>query len=151
MPFSKPRRGHTFFMMIFFACLGVTTEVIFTGITDAINNTPLCGSPVMALAGKSYVWMIFIYAAIPLLGHYLHHHVEKYHVILRLLFYVALVYAIEFTSGLLLQKITGRCPWQYTEGWHVMGLIRLDYFPAWLLFCWILERLYLFINKRVVQ
>ncbi len=151
MPFSKHRRGHTFFMMLFFAALGVTTEVVFTALTDFINNQPLCGKGRYVLAGHTYVWMIFIYAAIPIIGHYVIERVLRYPLLLRLLFYTLLVYLVEFSSGFVLQQLTGRCPWQYTSGWHIMGLIRLDYAPAWMLFCWIVERLYIFINKKVIQ
>lgn len=151
MPFSQARRGHTFFMVIVFACLGVTTEVVFTAISDFINNEPLCGKSKWALAGSSYVWMIFVYGLIPLIGHYIHERVRYRPIWQRLLLYVGFVYVIEFTSGLLLRAITGHCPWEYTTGWHIMGLIRLDYLPAWLFFCFMIEQLYIFINKRVVQ
>jgi uncharacterized membrane protein len=137
--------------MIFFASLGVTTEVIFTAFSDLLNNEPLCGTARFSLAGSSYVWMVFIYALIPLFGHFIYERIKHYPLLSRLLLYLALVYLIEFTSGFLLQQLTGRCPWQYTSGWHIMGLIRLDYAPAWLVFCFILERLYIFINKKVIQ
>ena len=70
MPFTKHRRGHMFFMMLVFSCMGITTEIIFTAIVSFINQTPLCGKPPLALAGFTYVWMIFIYALIPIIGHY---------------------------------------------------------------------------------
>ena len=151
MPFSKRKRGHTFFMIIVFACLGVTTEVVFTAFMNLINQTPLCGKPSVALAGMSYVWMLFIYGLIPIIGHYSYDKVKKHNVILRLIIYVTLIYIVEFISGFLLQKITGSCPWHYETGWQVMGLIRLDFFPVWALFCWIVERLYVFMNDRVIQ
>src|ERR1041385_8298077 len=126
MPFSKPRRGHTFFMILFFASLGLAGEVIFTAFTSVLNKAPLCDKPVWALAGKSYVWMIFIYGLIPIFGHYGYDRIKQFHVATRLIVYVLIIYLVEFLSGYLLQKLTGSCPWQYTSGLHIMGLIRLD-------------------------
>ena len=45
-------------------------------------------------------------------------------------------------------QITGKCPWEYTTGWHIMGYIRLDFTPAWMFFSFIIERLYWMIDKR---
>jgi hypothetical protein len=151
MPFSKQKRVHTLYMMGVFMCLGMTTEVFFTAFVSLFNNQPLCGKPLAALAGMTYVWMAFIYAPIPLLGVLFYDKVKHIAFWLRLPMYVAIIYAVEFTSGYLLQLITGKCPWYYTEGINVMGLIRLDYFPAWLLFAWMVERVYVFINSCVVR
>lgn len=151
MPFSKHRRGHTFFMVIVFASLGITTEVIFTAFMNLVHQTPLCGKPLISMAGDSYVWMIFIYGLIPILGHYGYHRIKKYPVLIRLLIYVLLIYIVEFSSGYILQKTLGACPWQYTSGHQVMGLIQLDFFPFWAFFSWIVERFYVFMNERVIQ
>ncbi|MBP7388898.1 MAG: hypothetical protein KA841_00760 [Chitinophagales bacterium] len=151
MPFSKHRRGHTFFMIIFFVCLGITTEVFFTAFLALARQQPFCDNPLASMTGHTYVWMAFIYGLIPILGVLFHHNVAHWKVWYRLLFYVALLYVVEFISGYLLQVLTGSCPWEYKTGWHVMGFIQLEYFPAWLLFVWMVERLYIFINERVVQ
>lgn len=151
MPFSKHRRGHTFFMIVFFVCLGITTEVFFTAFTALITNDPFCGRTVASMTGQSYVWMAFVYGMIPILGLILHDKVAHWKIWFRLPFYVLLVYGIEFTSGYILKLITGACPWEYKTGWHIMGLIQLEYFPAWLFFTWMVEQLYIFINRRVVQ
>jgi|ERR1043165_259046 hypothetical protein len=151
MVVTKERALHSLFMMVFFACLGVTTEVIFTAAASVVNNEPLCGNSLYSLAGKSYVWMIFIYALIPWAGHLVVPRVERFPFYIRLALYVSIIYLVEFLSGYLLRQITGKCPWEYHDGLNFMGLIRLDYLPAWLLFCWILERLYIFINNKVIQ
>lgn len=151
MPFSKNRRAHTFFMMIFFACMGITTEVVFTALSAVLNQEPFHGKPLYALTGYSYLWMIPVYALIPLAGIFIHPKVKHWPVYFRLPFFVLLVYLVEFTAGYLLKTATGSCPWNYTSGWQIMGFIRLDYFPAWLIFVWFIERLYIFINNRVIQ
>lgn len=151
MPFQKYRRAHTFFMIQVFICLGISTEVVFTAFMSLINQSPLCDKPLVALAGYSYVWMAFIYGLIPILGVLYYDKVKHLPAWVRLPMYVLIIYIVEFTSGYILRLTIGNCPWNYTSGLNVMGLIRLDYFPAWLLFAFIVERLYLFINTKVVR
>ena len=151
MPFSRQKRAHTFFMIIVFASFGIAVEVIFTAAMSVVNQAPLCDKPLIALAGHSYVWMALIYGLIPVLGVLFYNRVKDWRIWFRLPLYVVIIYIVEFTSGYLLQVITGRCPWYYTSGINIMGLIRLDYFPAWLLFVWLVERLYLFMDKRVIR
>lgn len=43
-----------------------------------------------------------------------------------------LIFAVEFTSGLLLRKILGVCPWNYTNNLlSIYGVITLSYIPVW--------------------
>jgi hypothetical protein len=151
MAFSKHNRAHIVFMIVGFACFGITIEVFFTAFYALFTQNALCGKPLGALAGTSYVWMAFIYGLIPVLGVLLHDKAKPIPVWLRLPLYVAIIYAIEFTSGYLLQLITGSCPWRYTSGHNIMGLIQLDYFPAWLVFAWLTEQVYVFMNTRIVK
>ena len=140
---------HFLFQILFFCCFGLAAEVVFTALTALFTHDPLCNNPLWSLTGITYVWMIFIYALIPILLSVLYPRLKSLHIILRLLIYVALIYAVEFTSGFLLEKITGKCPWEYTTGWHVMGYIRLDYFPSWLFFSWLVERLYVYLSVKL--
>lgn len=138
-------------MILFFICLGMTCEIFFTAFKALFNGTPIHNKPLAAMAGITYVWMAFIYALIPILGVLFHDKVKHIPVYLRLPMYVLILYAVEFISGYLLKLITGSCPWEYKTGWNIMGLIQLEYFPAWLLFVWIVEYLYVFINNRVIR
>ncbi len=151
MPFAQHRRLHTFFMMNVFACMGLSTEVVFTALMSVINQEPHCGKPLIALAGYTYVWMVFIYASIPLLGYFFFDKIKHRPLFVRLLTYTVIVYVIEFCAGLLLRTLTGSCPWEYTTGFHILGLVRLDYFPAWMFFTFLVEKLYVFMNERVIQ
>jgi hypothetical protein len=50
----------------------------------------------------------------------------------RGLAYTGVIYAAEYSSGWLLRRGTGKCPWDYSgSGRDVHGLVRLDYAPAW--------------------
>ena len=151
MPFSKYPLRHVIFMIVGFACFGITVEVFFTAFTALLTQNPLCGKPLMAMAGTSYVWMAFIYGLIPILGILLHDKAKPIPFWIRLPLYVVIIYVIEFVSGYLLQLVTGSCPWHYTSGHNIMGLIQLDYFPAWLIFSWLTEQIYIFMNTRVIK
>ncbi len=148
MSVSKYSPGHVVFMIVGFACFGITTEVFFTAFTVLFTQTPLCGKPLIALAGTSYVWMAFIYGLIPVLGLLFYNKAATIPAWFRLPLYVLIIYVVEFTSGYLLQLTTGSCPWHYTTGLNVMGLIRLDYAPFWLVFAWLVERLYVYMNTK---
>jgi len=136
-------------MILFFVCLGMASEVFFTAMYAILVNKPIDGKPLLALAGMTYVWMALIYALIPILGVLFYDKVKHFKLYWRLLLYVLIIYLVEFTSGAILQVITGSCPWEYKEGCHILGLIRLDYFPAWVFFAWMVERLYVYVDKKV--
>ena len=138
-------------MIVFFVCLGMTSEIFFTAFLALYTGKAINNKPLIAMAGTTYVWMAFIYALIPILGFYGYHRVKHIPFYFRLPMYVVLLYAVEFTSGYLLRLITGSCPWEYTTGWNVMGLIQLEYFPAWLFFVWMVERLYVYVNGKVIR
>ena len=120
--------------------LGLSTEIFFTAISDqciAISEH----KPVdWSLTGHSYVWMFFIYGLGSVLFPLGHKHLKGFHLLLRIFILAIGIFAIEFISGFILDKITGHCPWQYTSRWNIMGYIRLDYLPAWMLFAYIIER-----------
>ena len=67
--------------------------------------------------------------------------------IYRVLLYVALTFLVEFISGGMLKIILGKCPWEYTEGVHILGIIRIDYFIFWVFFMYIIEYIYLKLTK----
>ncbi len=137
------------FILLFFACFGVATEVIFVAITNLISNTPAFGSPKWSLMGYTYVWMIPIYMLIPIIGFPLMNKFRNFPLLARLLIYALSIFTIEFISGFLLEQITGKCPWEYTTGWNIMGYIQLEFLPAWMFFSFLLERLYYFLEEHL--
>jgi len=134
------------YRFIAFACLGVTTEIVFTATFERLWDTALSFSDKMMLAGHSYIWMIPIYGSAGFLFGKFFPLVEKLPLIARLFVYCAGIYIIEFSTGFLLDLTIGHCPWEYTTGWHFMGYIRWDYAPFWLIFGYILETVHLELN-----
>jgi len=137
------------FMIIFFGCFGITGEIFFTAITHAIEGTSvIAGEPIMSLTGKTYVWMFPIYALIPLFAGFLFERMRNIFWLLRIFIYALIILSVEFVTGFILEQMTGKCPWEYTSGLHIMGYIRLDYIPAWMGFAFIVEYLYKRIDER---
>ncbi|KAG7169683.1 Transmembrane protein 229B-like [Homarus americanus] len=78
------------------------------------------------------VWSLFIYGVGSLV---MERFYRRYHATvplpLRGLCYVAWTYLWEFSTGMLLRQY-GACPWDYTDrNYNLLGLITLEYFPAW--------------------
>ncbi len=138
-----------FFLCLFFVCFGITSEVCFTAISRTIAGTPLCGNPIWSLTGTTYVWMIFVYMLIPFLVGLIIKKISNWPLFLRLFFWAISILIVEFIAGFLLEQLTGKCPWEYTTGWHIMGYIRLDYIPAWMFFAFWMEYFYLFLDKNL--
>lgn len=113
--------------VLLLACVGVAFEVAFTAAVDPGIREG------WRLKGQSYVWMFPIYALVVPFFRLLWPLTGSWPWATRAPFYVLVLYAVEYATGWLLRKGTGRCPWDYGDArWAVHGLIRLDYFPAWL-------------------
>jgi len=111
-----------------YGCIGWCVEILFTGLSNAIFHKD------RALTGKTYLWMHPVWGLTCLFLEHLHESMGTQPRLLRIVAYVLVIYAAEFSFGYLLKKALGKCPWDYTgHGINVMGLIRLDYAPAWAL------------------
>ena len=128
-----------------FACVGVTTEVVFTALYPLFSDS--IGFD-WSLRGNSYIWMIFIYGSASFAFPIGYGVIRNWHVALRAFCYGLSILGIELITGAVLRALIGSCPWEYHEGWHFNGLIRLDYLPLWMLFGMILEGIHRF-NLRV--
>ena len=100
-------------------------EVCFTGTSAAIFQKDSHGT------AKTYLWMHPIYGATALGLEFLHDRLRFLPRPVRALAYTAVIFGAEYATGWLLRRALGRCPWDYTSGWNVKGLVRLDYFPFW--------------------
>jgi hypothetical protein len=101
-------------------------EVGFTGLETALFQKDRSGT------ARTYLWMHPIYGATALGLEFLHDRLRFLPRPVRALAYTAVIFGAEFTTGWLLRRALGRCPWDYgRRGWSVKGLIRLDYAPFW--------------------
>lgn len=116
--------------VIAYACLGLLVEVVFTGISSGISGD-------RRLTSKTYLWMIPVYGFGGVIITEIISYLSTWHILVRSIVVTIAIYTIEFTSGLVLQRLIGRCPWQYTDKHgrihrnSVLGLIRLDYVLFW--------------------
>lgn len=133
------------FLFVAFACIGITTEIFFTAICKNIETFPQID---WSLSGQSYIWMFPIYGLAGWAFPWLYPIIQKYPLLLRLSIYGIGILIVEFIAGALLDFFTGRCPWEYEEGWHIMGYIRIDYFPLWALFGFMVEKIVLFLQSH---
>ena len=118
------------------ACVGVAFEVAFTALVDSGIREG------WRLKGQSYVWMFPIYALVVPFFKVLDPRFGAWPWATRASLYVGILYVVEYVTGWLLRRSTGRCPWDYGNArWAVHGLVRLDYFPAWLLAVTLFETL----------
>ncbi|MGB1247598.1 MAG: hypothetical protein ACPG4Z_01840 [Chitinophagales bacterium] len=136
-------------MSLLFACIGITTEIVFTSLSKAISTYVVSDSIDWALGGKTYLWMFIIYACIPFIFHFFYDWVKDYSIFMRALIAVLVIYFIEFTTGFALEMITGTCPWKYDEGIHLFGYIRFDYFPFWYIFALLIINVYHMLKRRI--
>ena len=88
----------------------------------------------LRLTGNTSLWMFPIYGSACLLAPFkrlfAHLHISRPR---RGLFYMAMIFTVEYLSGRLLWK-HGLCPWDYGKSrFHVHRIIRLDYAPWWFL------------------
>lgn len=125
--------------VLLFSCIGVAFEVVFTALLEYPVKKDV------RLMGYSYIWMLPIYALIPLFLGFLYPRLSPYALPARLAVYVAILLAVEYATGWLLRAATGTCPWEPNyrdKRWAVHGLIRLDFIPSWAVACFLFERIY---------
>ena len=82
-------------------------EVCFTGMNAALFQRDSHAT------AKTYLWMHPIYGATALGLEFLHDRLRFLPKPVRALAYTAVIFGAEFTTGWLLRRALGRCPWDY--------------------------------------
>lgn len=104
---------------------GWCMEIIFTAL-DSFRRRD------MRLMGRTSLWMFPIYGSACFLS-VLYKPLRKIPSFFRGCIYAACIYAGEYLTGSFLDKHNA-CPWNYENSrWHIRRIIRLDYFPNWIL------------------
>ncbi len=131
------------FRFCIFGSVGIAAEIFFRSITAFIAQIQ---DPALAvdysLTSCTHLWMFPIYGLGAILIPLGYRFIENYSLLLRLLVYAIGIFIIEFITGFLLDMLIGYCPWEYKEGLHMMGYIRLDYLPFWMFYGWIMDYLH---------
>ena len=117
---------------VIYGALGCFMEVVWTGLSALLNKN-------FTMKATTSLWMFFIYGMVICLEP-VFQLIAPLPIIMRGLTYAAIIFAGEFLTGSVL-KTANICPWDYSSSrYHVKGLIRWDYAPAWALAGLIFER-----------
>jgi len=119
---------------IIYGALGCLIEVLWTGL-GAIKSKNF------KLSSNTSLWMFFIYGLTVFLEP-LFVMLEPMNFLLRGLIYAVIIFAVEFITGSILKR-ANVCPWDYSHTrFHVKGVIRADYLPAWVILGLFFEQIY---------
>ncbi|HHU32808.1 MAG: putative ABC transporter permease [Zhaonellaceae bacterium] len=124
-----------------YGLIGWCIEITWTGFSSMLRGD-------WSLAGKTYLWMLPIYGLGVLLEP-IHDYIRSWSWVLRGFVWLSLIWFIEFLTGGTLAVTVGTCPWDYSgkTPYSVLGLIRLDYAPAWFVLGLLFERLHDWLKK----
>jgi uncharacterized membrane protein len=133
--------------ILLYGIFGWCAEIVWTA-TSALGDALRRGLRIdRRLMGHTYLWMFPIYGCGGRLFEVVHALARQRPWPLRGVVYMLGCFVVEYAAGWLIQRATGRIPWDYSDSrWHVRGLIRLDYAPVWFVFGLLLERV-----ERVVH
>ena len=141
----------------FYIAFGLCCEFLFTAMMDWISPSFLKSWNVFGkeeakerpswkypgrdprLMGYSFLWMLPIYALLIFMEP-LSFYLKPLPWFIRGVIYVFLLWIVEYLSGWLIRRITGRIPWDYSLArFHLHGVIRFDFFPFWFVFMLVAE------------
>ena len=134
--------------LLFYASLGVAAEVVFTALCarlGVILTPDLDDAEARAgwrLKGHSFVWMLPIYGLGLLVFERVHDLVRADPWLVRGLVYVAILYAIELGSSVLLVRLTGAHVWRWVGRGSLGGHVHLAMAPCWFVAALALEPLH---------
>jgi uncharacterized membrane protein len=101
-------------------------EILFTALTDSIPRRD------WRLAGTTYLWMFPIYGLLAVFYEPAHHFIRGYPLLARALIWSLGFTAVELVTGWLIERVSGRCPWDYSQKrFAINAYIRWDFFPVW--------------------
>jgi uncharacterized membrane protein len=123
---------------IMYGAIGCLMEVLWTGLAELKRKN-------FTLRSTTSLWMFFVYGMVIFLEP-VFTLIAPLNFIIRGMVYAVLIMSGEFLTGTLLKR-ADVCPWDYsTTRYHVKGIVRLDYFPAWMMAGLLFERIYRFIT-----
>jgi len=127
-----------------YGLLGWCWEVVWTAVTEKAFGQ----QKDWRLMGHSYLWMFPIYGLLAPIGEPIHNALRPHFWLLRGLAYLIGIWAVEYITGWLLRKLTGKCPWDYSHlRGNIHGIITLEYAPVWFGFGLGFERIHDFLVR----
>jgi uncharacterized membrane protein len=115
---------------------GWCMEILFTSFGSFMRGD-------VRLLGQTSIWMFPIYGMAIFIGP-IYQRICNIPFIMRGILYAFAIMTVEFATGSIL-RLFAACPWDYSGSrYNIRGLVRLDYFPVWMLAGLIFERLLAF-------
>lgn len=129
---------------VIYGLLGWIIEIFWTGMGSLLKGN-------LMLSSFTYLWMFPIYGAAVFLEP-VHDQIEDLPWYVRGGIWVVVILSIEYITGWFLNSLLGSCPWDYSDAtpYHIQGLIRLDYIPAWFMVGLIFERIHQKLDKLII-
>ncbi|MDA2914437.1 putative ABC transporter permease [Acidobacteriia bacterium AH_259_A11_L15] len=113
---------------VLYGLLGWCAEVVWSAVTEKI----LRQQRDWRLLGHTSLWMFPLYGLLAPLYEPLHDFLRPWHWFMRGVIYLLGIWLVEYITGWLLRKLTGKCPWDYSElRGNLHGLIAWEYAPVW--------------------
>ncbi len=123
------------FFKHFYICgvIGWCLEIIFTALHSLQRHE-------FSLRGNTSLWMFPIYGMAAILGP-VSKILQKKSCLSRGITYALSIFIMEYISGSFLMR-KKCCPWNYkTSRWNYKDVIRIDYFPFWIITGLLYERI----------
>ena len=116
---------YRFKTFIFSGLIGWCIECAYTGFKQLLKGN-------FKLIGTTSLWMFPIYGmAVFIIPIY--ENIKHLNILIRAVIYGVLIISVEYITGSIL-NLFDCCPWSYsTVATSYNGLIRLDYFPLWMM------------------
>ena len=133
------------FRLLFYACLGVAAEVVFTAVcarlglvlTPDLDDAEARGG--WRLKGHSFVWMLPIYGLGLAAFEVVHDALRGEPWWIRGFAYVGALYAVELAASLALVRLTGAHVWRWVGRGNVGGHVHFAMAPVWFAAALVLE------------
>lgn len=109
---------------ILFGMIGICGQLIITAAKRSLVERKL------DLSGEASVVLLPVYGLIAIIYPIIAIHLGSLQWYLRGAIYMLAFYVFQYVFGLALVKMK-ICPWKYTSGWSLHGLIRLADAPIW--------------------
>ncbi|MBT4376509.1 hypothetical protein HOD29_03995 [archaeon] len=129
--------------------VGVSLEVFWTSLFNGIKKKDL------RFKGTSYLWMFPIYAIAVFIFLFVTGVFMDVSIWIRGIVYLILFTLLEFLSGIVIRKLVGKSPWDYTNykikifekiiKSNLKGVICLQYLPVWYIYGIFGELFFLFL------
>ena len=110
---------------IIYGIIGLVVEVIYTGLASLLKGD-------FSMQGFTFLVMIPVYGLSVFLEP-IHTYLRPHLWWFRGLTYLAIIWMIEYSSGLILSLILGSSPWHYSDPLNINGYITLRMAPEWFL------------------